>query len=82
MKFIVAASAVLFLAGCGDFEIYRYACQDPANWGSEECQKPLCEVSRTCPEHIFKEDSVIRSVLSEQSSAAAPKSSQTKGGCK
>ncbi len=33
---------------------FRYPCQDPANWDKEFCQKPLCDVTRTCPEHIFK----------------------------
>ena len=33
---------------------FRYSCQDPANWEKTECQKPLCDVTRTCPEHIFK----------------------------
>ena len=35
-------------------ERFRYSCQDPANWDKEMCQKPLCDVTRTCPEHIFK----------------------------
>lgn len=35
-------------------ESFRYPCQDPANWDSLQCQKPLCDVTRTCPEHIFK----------------------------
>ena len=35
-------------------ERFRYPCQDPANWDKEICQKPLCDVTRTCPEHIFK----------------------------
>ena len=33
---------------------YRYPCQDPNNWDKEICQKPLCDVHRSCPEHIFK----------------------------
>ena len=33
---------------------YRYPCQDPANWDKVICQKPLCDVNRSCPEHIFK----------------------------
>ncbi len=33
---------------------FRYPCQDPANWDTPQCQKPLCDVTRTCPEHIFK----------------------------
>ena len=33
---------------------FRYPCQDPNNWDKDICQKPLCDVNRTCPEHIFK----------------------------
>lgn len=33
---------------------YRYPCQDPSNWDKEFCKLPLCDVNRTCPEHIFK----------------------------
>lgn len=33
---------------------FRYPCQDPANWESEICKKPMCDVTRTCPEHVFK----------------------------
>jgi hypothetical protein len=33
---------------------FRYPCQDPENWEKEFCQKPKCDVTRTCPEHIFK----------------------------
>jgi len=36
---------------------FRYPCQDPANWDKEICQKPLCDVTRTCPEHVFKGNS-------------------------
>ena len=35
-------------------ESFRYPCQDPANWDSPQCQKPLCDVTRSCPEHVFK----------------------------
>ena len=83
MKFIAVASAVLILAGC-DFEVYRYPCQDPANWNSEECQKPLCEVSRTCPEHIFKGDSVFKEIPNNPVApgSLAPRVTPNKGGCK
>ena len=43
----------LGLAMCSE-ERFRYPCQDPANWDKEICQMPLCDVNRTCPEHIFK----------------------------
>jgi len=35
-------------------DTFRYPCQNPANWDSPQCQKPLCDVTRTCPEHVFK----------------------------
>lgn len=33
---------------------FRYPCQNPDNWDSPQCQRPLCDVTRTCPDHIFK----------------------------
>lgn len=33
---------------------FRYPCQDPKNWDKDICQKPLCDVTRSCPEHVFK----------------------------
>ena len=33
---------------------FRYPCQDPENWDKDICKMPLCDVTRTCPEHIFK----------------------------
>lgn len=33
---------------------FRYPCQDPSNWDKDICKMPLCDVTRTCPEHIFK----------------------------
>jgi len=33
---------------------FRYPCQDPTNWEKDFCKMPLCDVTRTCPEHIFK----------------------------
>ena len=39
-----------FLTGCHDQ--YRYFCQDPDNFKSERCQKPLCEFIQDCPEYL------------------------------
>lgn len=44
----------LGLAMCSNGDHYRYPCQNPANWDKDICQKPLCDVNRSCPEHIFK----------------------------
>ena len=43
---------LILLAGC-DVR-YRYPCQNPDNWEKDYCKKPYCEVSRDCPEYIFK----------------------------
>ena len=47
---LVLPLALAFFGG----DQFRYPCQDPKNWDKEFCQKPLCDVTRTCPEHIFK----------------------------
>jgi hypothetical protein len=54
MARLVLVLLVLSLTGCADR--YRYPCQDPANWDEDFCKKPVCEINRSCPEHIFKED--------------------------
>lgn len=41
------------LATCSG-DRFRYPCQDPKNWDKDFCQLPLCDVTRTCPDHIFK----------------------------
>jgi hypothetical protein len=43
----------LALAFCGA-DKFRYPCQDPKNWDKDFCKMPICDVTRTCPEHIFK----------------------------
>ena len=43
----------LGLAFCST-DKFRYPCQNPENWDKAQCQKPLCDVTRTCPEHVFK----------------------------
>ena len=55
---------VVIAAGCQ--ERYRYPCQDPANWETAQCQKPLCEVHRQCPDLIFKEDSTAVGIKPSQ----------------
>lgn len=33
---------------------FRYPCQNPENWSKDFCQRPICDVTRSCPDHIFK----------------------------
>lgn len=55
VKIAIAALALsaVYMTGCE--QRYRYPCQDPANWKAAECQKPVCEVHRECPDSIFKD---------------------------
>ena len=51
LTLLLAAPIALAIFGGDQF---RYPCHDPKNWDGPQCQKPLCDVTRTCPEHIFK----------------------------
>ncbi len=49
MKYILIFIA-LMLSGCD--EKYRYFCQNPDNFHAEQCQKPRCQFTQTCPEYL------------------------------
>ncbi len=40
------------LVGCEDR--FRYPCQDPINWGKDECKPPICTATGTCPDMLVK----------------------------
>lgn len=48
---------------------FRYPCHDPANWGTEQCTKPLCEINRQCPEHIFKDNPELIDIATKGAAA-------------
>jgi len=54
---------------------FRYPCQDPDNWEKDFCKLPKCDVTRTCPEHIFKGQRDPR--LGPEVKASAPAQSTT-----
>jgi hypothetical protein len=58
MKIWCALLLTMLVTACGDQ--YRYPCQDPANWNRDICKKPLCDINRTCPEHIFRGMDITR----------------------
>jgi len=51
---LIIILGVVCMVGCSDY--YRYPCQNPDNWDKDICKKPWCEISKSCPEHIFKEE--------------------------
>jgi hypothetical protein len=81
IKTLGAVSLMVFLAGCE--QAYRYPCQDPANWNAPECQRPLCEVNRDCPDLIFKDNPNIEIPKTQEPAPASAKPAPTlKGECK
>jgi hypothetical protein len=54
IRLSLAAAAVLILSGCEDQ--FRYPCMDKNNWTKDECVRPACAVTRTCPDHLLKPD--------------------------
>jgi hypothetical protein len=54
---------------------FRYPCQDPKNWDKQMCKLPDCDVTRTCPEHIFKGQRDPRLGPPQDSAPAAPAAS-------
>jgi len=52
MKAILMLSAALLLAGC-EYQ-YRYPCQDPANWGKEECNNAVCKAEGECTSDVLE----------------------------
>lgn len=54
IKWLVLLLAVPVAMAVFSGDRFRYPCQDPANWDKAICQKPQCDITRTCPEHIFK----------------------------
>jgi hypothetical protein len=58
-KLITLVSASLLaitMSGCGYQGHFRYACQDPANWETAECQPPICEATGTCTSDLLGYD--------------------------
>jgi hypothetical protein len=51
---IILLLAPLVLAYFSNGDRFRYPCQNPDNWDNQICKLPTCDVTRTCPEHIFK----------------------------
>lgn len=52
MKAILILSVAFLLAGCNSQ--YRYPCQDPANWGKEECNNEMCKAEGECTSDVLE----------------------------
>jgi len=65
--------AALFSTGCEDR--YRYTCQDPKNWETEECKRPACEADGVCPDMLLgkpvEEENKFQAVESGESCSCA-----------
>ena len=54
MKYLLLLIVFPILLAMFSGDRFRYPCQDPDNWDKQICKLPTCDVTRTCPEHIFK----------------------------
>lgn len=52
MKAILILSVAFLLAGCNSQ--YRYPCQDPANWGKDECNNQVCKAEGECTSDVLE----------------------------
>jgi len=56
-KLAAVLGLCLALTSCGKYnfeDIYRYPCQDPANWESPECLPPDCEAYGVCTKDVMR----------------------------
>ena len=56
-KLVAVLGLCLVLTSCGKYnfeDIYRYPCQDPANWESPECLPPNCEAYGVCTKDVMR----------------------------
>lgn len=51
-KHLAALALLLTLIGCED--TFRYPCMDKRNWDKQECQRPMCAITQTCPDQLMK----------------------------
>ena len=57
LPLLVAVSLSVMLTSCGKYdfkEVYRYPCQDPANWETPDCQPPKCEAFGICTKDVMR----------------------------
>jgi hypothetical protein len=59
---------------------FRYPCQDPTNWDKDMCKVPICDVTRTCPEQIFKGQRDPKGLVT--TTPVAPTPTTPAGACK
>ena len=56
-KLAAVLGLCLALTSCGKYnfeDVYRYPCQDPANWESPECLPPDCEAYGVCTKDVMR----------------------------
>ena len=53
MPAIITALVIFVFIEAGDGR-YRYACQDPANFGTTQCELPVCLADQTCTDFLIQ----------------------------
>jgi hypothetical protein len=81
MKAILILSVAFLLAGCNSQ--YRYPCQDPANWGKDECNNQVCKAEGECTSDVLAPkaaEDLIEDGLIEDASLNADTTPETETG--
>ena len=69
-RFSLVLVSLLTLASCGYDGKYRYACQDPENWGKKECEPPECKVDGACTKTLLGWDpNAVTETITEETIA-------------
>lgn len=67
LVYVLMLPLVVIVAGLPSCEDrFRYPCQDPRNWETPQCQKPQCEVTQTCPEHVYADQRKMQEMLEKK----------------
>ena len=49
---LIVGLGFVFFSG----DVFRYECQDPAYWGTPECEPPICKAAGLCTEDLIQFD--------------------------
>ena len=63
LAFLSLPLLAVFVSACGFDGTYRYSCQDPENWGTEDCVPPKCNVDGNCTEILLGFDPLSKDVI-------------------
>ena len=65
---IILVVGIIYVFAAPD--VFRYPCQDPANWDLAECKPPLCQATGACTENLISNGDDIVTQLDKMKAAS------------